>query len=193
MPCPEERDDFMRLLNTAGRLMDRVLLGFAWLAGLLMMFSLITVCIDVILRYFFNRPTGWVLQFSEYILLYIPFLAAAYVLREERHIRIDIVLNRLSRRAQSLTNMVTSILGFSVLSVLTYYGTWITHDFYVRNVPTLKYLKMPEFLVIMVIPLGCGLFALQFVRRACQCYQEYKDGKGEGRNPQREAREKTSI
>jgi len=154
-----------------GRILDRLMEGFAWLAGLLMMFSLITVCIDVVMRYFFNRPTGWVLQFSEYILLYIPFLAAAFVLREESHIRIDIVLNRLTEKARSLINMVTSLLSCIVLAILTYYGTYITIDFYQRNVPTLKYLKIPEFLVIMVIPIGCFLFSIQFIRRAYRYYK----------------------
>ena len=154
-----------------GRILDRLMEGFAWLAGLLMMFSLITVCIDVVMRYFFNRPTGWVLQFSEYILLYIPFLAAAFVLREESHIRVDIVLNRLTGKTRSLINMVTSLLACLVLAILTYYGTYITIDFYQRKVPTLKYLKIPEFLVIMVIPIGCFLFSIQFIRRAYRYYK----------------------
>jgi TRAP-type C4-dicarboxylate transport system permease small subunit len=163
------------------RMLDRVMEGFAWLAGMLMMFSLITVCIDVVMRYCFNRPTGWVLQFSEYILLYIPFLAAAFVLREESHIRIDIVLNRLNRKAQSLLNMATSLLACLVLAILTWYGTYVTIDFYQRQVPTLKYLKIPEFLVIMVIPIGCFLFSVQFVRRAYRYYKAFgaKREKGE--------------
>lgn len=164
----------MSTLAKAGRVLDGVVVGFAWAAGALMMFSLITVCMDVVLRYFFNKPTGWVLQISEYILLYIPFMAAAYVLREDSHIRIDIVLNRLKPRAQAVLNMITSVLSFLVFLVLTYYGALVTVDYYQRNVPTLKYLKMPEFLVIMVIPVGCFLFALQFARRACENAREMK-------------------
>jgi C4-dicarboxylate transporter DctQ subunit len=167
----------MDFLSKMGRILDRLMEGFAWLAGLLMMFSLITVCIDVVMRYFFNRPTGWVLQFSEYILLYIPFLAAAFVLREDSHIRIDIVLNRLACDTQSLINMVTSLLACLVLAILTYYGTYITIDFYLRNVPTLKYLKIPEFLVIMVIPMGCFLFAIQFMRKAYGHYTVFRKRK----------------
>ena len=166
----------MNLLAKIGRILDRLMEGFAWLAGLLMMFSLIAVCIDVVMRYFFNRPTGWVLQFSEYILLYIPFLAAAFVLREESHIRIDIVLNRLTRKTQSLISMITSLLSCLVLAILTYYGAYITIDFYQRNVPTLKYLKIPEFLVIMVIPIGCFLFSIQFIRRAYRYYKAFGTG-----------------
>ncbi|MBC8459489.1 MAG: TRAP transporter small permease [Deltaproteobacteria bacterium] len=168
----------MDFLLKTGRILDRVMEGFVWLAGLLMMFSLITVCIDVVMRYFFNNPIGWVLQFSEYILLYIPFLAAAFVLREESHIKIDIVLNRLNQKTQSLINVVTSLLGFCVLIVLTYYGTYVTFDFYQRKVPTLKYLKIPEFLVLIVIPIGCFLFAIQFIRRAYRYYKTLEAEKG---------------
>jgi len=161
----------MELSSKMGRLLDRVMEGFAWFAGFLMMFALITVCVDVVMRYFFNNPTGWVLQFSEYILLYIPFLAAAYVLKEESHIKIDIVLNQLSEKAQTLMNVVTSTLGFFVLVVLTYYGALITFDYYQRKVPTIEYLKIPEYLVIIVIPIGCFLFSIQFIRRAHKYYR----------------------
>ena len=161
----------MELSSKMGRLLDRVMEGFAWFAGLLMMFALIAVCVDVVMRYFFNNPTGWVLQFSEYILLYIPFLAAAYVLKEESHIKIDIVLNRFNQKVQALINMTTSILGFGVLLVLTYYGTIITFDYYQRKVPTIEYLKIPEYLVIIVIPTGCFLFSIQFIRRAHMYYR----------------------
>ena len=145
---------------------DWLVSAFALLAGVLMVFALVSVCVDVILRYFFNMPLPWVLQICEYILLYIPFLAAAYVLREEGHIRIDILLNRLGHRSRTRINTITSILGSMVLFVLAYYGALITLDYYRRGVPAIKYLKIPEFLIIGVIPLGCFLFAVQFLRRA---------------------------
>ena len=167
-------------LRTADRLFDRVIVIFAWIAGGLMMLALAAVCVDVLMRYFFNRPLPWVLQMSEYVLLYIPFLAAAYVLREENHIRIDILLNRLGRRTQHRVNTVTSLLGCVVLLVLTYYGGYITLDYYQRNIPTIKYLKIPEFLVIGVIPVGFFLFALQFLRRARDQARAAAGGQGDG-------------
>lgn len=162
-------------LKTLDRGFDRAIVFCAWIAGGLMMFALVAVCVDVLMRYFFNHPLPWVLQISEYILLYIPFLAAAYVLREESHIRIDILLNRLGRRTQNRVNTVTSVLGGAVLLVLAYYGTYITVDYYQRSVPTIKYLKIPEFLVIAVIPAGCFLFAVQFLRRAVEHVREARE------------------
>ena len=167
----------MGLSSKMGWLLDKVMEGFAWFAGLLMLFALITVCIDVVMRYFFNSPTGWVLQFSEYILLYIPFLAAAYVLKEESHIKIDIVLNRFNQKTQDLINVATSILGFGVLLILTYYGILITFEYYERKVPTIEYLKIPEYLVILIIPAGCFLFSIQFIRRAYKYYKALRERK----------------
>jgi C4-dicarboxylate transporter, DctQ subunit len=169
------RTTIMNFFQKIGRIIDIILVGFAWFSGVLMIFSLVSVCIDVVMRYFFNSPSGWILQISEYILLYIPFLSAAYVLKEDGHIKVDIILNFLNKKAEAMLNTVTSILGALVLFILTYYGVIVTFDFYVRKVPTLKYLKIPEFLVIIVIPVGCFMFALQFIRRANKYYQTYKN------------------
>jgi len=159
---------------------DKVVNGLAWLAGWLMIAALLMVCLDVTMRYFFNSPIGGVLQFSEYVLLYMPFLAAAYVLREESHIRIDIVLNRLSPGKERVISMITSFLSFLVMLVLTSFGTFITLDYYSRGVPVLKYYKIPEFLVTMIIPFGCLVFGLQFARRAYNLYREYRENPWSG-------------
>ena len=164
----------MNICRKAGRLMDVTITGLAWLSGILMLFSLVSVCVDVVMRYFFNRPSGWVLQISEYILLYIPFLSAAYVLKADGHIRVDILLNAMSRKTGALLNTMTSILGAGVLLVLAYYGFAATYDFYLRQVPTLKYLKIPEYLIIIVIPVGCLLFGLQSIRQATGYFKEYR-------------------
>ncbi|MBN2125959.1 MAG: TRAP transporter small permease [Deltaproteobacteria bacterium] len=164
-------------MSRIGTILDKVMTGLAWLGGVLMILAILMVCTDVVMRYFFSSPIGGVLQFSEYILLYIPFLAAAYVLKEDGHIKIDIILNRLSPRRQALVNTVTSALGSVVLLVLTYYGAFITLDYYRRGVPTLKYYKIPEFLVVMIIPIGCLLFSVQFVRKT---FNHYRSLRGTG-------------
>jgi C4-dicarboxylate transporter, DctQ subunit len=159
-------------MSRTNRFLDRVMRGFAWLAGIMMMTCVVGVCVDVVMRYFLDRPIPGVVQFSQYFLLYIPFLAAAYVLKEDSHIKVDIVLNRLRERTQSLINMITCILGSAVLLLLTYYASWVTLDYYWRKVPTMGYFKIPEFLVIMIIPIGCFLFSIEFIRKA---YGHFKD------------------
>lgn len=165
----------MDVFGRLGLILDKVIDGLAWLAGYLMVFATVMVSVDVGMRYVFNSPIGGVLQFSEYILLYMPFLAAPFVLKDDSHIKVDIIMNRLSPRIQALMNMVSSALGCVALLILSYYGAYITFDYYQRGVPSLKYYKIPEFLVIMIIPIGCFLFALQFLRKARNHRRELKN------------------
>ena len=55
----------------------------AILAGVLLIFLMLSVTLEVGLRYFLGRPTSWVVEICGYTLLYIPFLAAAWVLRTD--------------------------------------------------------------------------------------------------------------
>jgi TRAP-type C4-dicarboxylate transport system permease small subunit len=149
-----------------GKTLDFIEDCLAVTAGLMIVFAMLAVCGDVILRYLFNRPVGWVLQFSEYVLLYAPFLGAAYVLRNDAHITVDIVVGRLGPRARAWFGLWAAILGFAVMSVVTYEGAAVTLDHYVRAVPSLGTVRVPEYLIFIAVPIGTAPFALEFLRKA---------------------------
>jgi len=156
----------VKLPTKAGTIFDIVTKSLTWLACIFLMFATLAVSVDVVLRYFFNRPVVWVLEICEYILLYIVFLGAAWVLREEGHIRVGLLVDQLSSKTQSMFNVITSILGLMVCIVLSIYGTQVTWDYFLRSVPTLEFLKLPKFLVLMIIPIGSYLLSIQFLRRS---------------------------
>ncbi|MBW1774752.1 MAG: TRAP transporter small permease, partial [Deltaproteobacteria bacterium] len=81
---------------------NRIIEMGAFLGGVLLLFMMLSVTLEVGLRYFLGRPTSWVVEICGYILLYIPFLVAAWVLRREKHVKMDLVLGMLSPKAQSL-------------------------------------------------------------------------------------------
>lgn len=170
----------MGWLKKTGIIFDRIIVGLAWAAGVLLAFATVTVCIDVVFRYFFNRPVAWVLEISEYILLYMTFMAAAWVLRDESHIKVDLLVNRLSPRGQTLMSIVTSVIGGFVMLSLAWFGGRVTLDFYRRGVPTLEYLKTPEYLVLMIIPAGSFFLGVQFLRRAHKYLRSRQQEEAEG-------------
>lgn len=129
------------------------------------MFSTIGTCIDVIFRYFLNRPIHWMLEITEYIMLYIPFLGAAYVLKEDGHIRVDILVNHLNEKARRVLNIITSFVGGMVMLTYTWFGGQVTWEYFKRGVPALESLKTPMFLILMVIPIGGFFFTVQFFRQ----------------------------
>ena len=148
-----------------GKMVDRIIVFLFWVAGGLLLFVTVGTCVDVILRYSFNRPIHWMLEITEYAMLYIPFMGAAFVLKEDGHIRIDLVITFFSERVRGWLNVVTSLVGGIVMCVYTWFGAQVTLDYFRRGVPSLESLKTPMFLILMIIPIGGFFFSIQFFRQ----------------------------
>jgi TRAP-type C4-dicarboxylate transport system permease small subunit len=161
-------------MRTTGTTFDKILVALFWIAGALLIFSTVGTCIDVILRYCFNRPIHWMLEITEYIMLYIPFLGAALVLKEDGHIRVDILINHFSDRMRTWMNVITSLVGGLVMLTYTVFGGQVTLDYYKRGIPSLESLKTPMFLILMIIPIGGFFFTTQFFRQMVGYYQKLK-------------------
>ena len=132
----------------------------------LLIFATLSVNAEVIMRYFFNRPTMWVMETSEWTLLFITFLGAAWVLKREGHIRMDLLITRLNPRASAILNSITSILCAATMLVVAWYAVEATWDTLQRGVLTYGRLELPIYFVTAVIAVGSFLLSAQFLRRS---------------------------
>lgn len=145
--------------------LDKALDGMAFLAGCILIFIMLSVCSDVILRTFFKAPQIWVTEVIEVMLLYITFMGTAWLLREEGHVQVDIIISRLSPRTVSILAVLSSLIGIFVSFVLTTFGTSITLDYYHRGVYTPSAMEIPVYLILIIIPVGSLFLLIQFIRR----------------------------
>ena len=155
----------MKWLTKSGTIFDRVIGAMAFLAAIILVFVLLSVCLEVVLRYFFNRPTIWVVELSEYSMLFLAFLTAAWLLKEEGHVRIDVVLAQLEPKTQALFNIITSILAAVACGVLVWYVGKVSWVHLARWDLTPTLLRLPKGALMSVIPVGCFLLFIQFLRR----------------------------
>ncbi len=77
------------------------------------------VLIDVILRYVFNSPFIWTLEFSEWWLLLVFAFALPECTRRHGHIRMDLIYGRLPRRVKQYFSVVYSGLGIWLFYLLS--------------------------------------------------------------------------
>ncbi len=162
----------MKFLNKLGAFMDRLNGVTAVLGVLIIVFIMVSISFGVVMRYFVHQPLQWVLEISEYSLLYLTFVATAWVLKKEGHVKIDVLLDRLGHRGRAVTNAVTSVVSSLVCFVLVWQGTRITYEYFVMGRFEDTPLAIPTGYVLAVIPFGSLLLALQFLRRA------YANGRG---------------
>lgn len=161
-----EEDKEMKILDSFERTYAWVLNIFVLLAGLLLIFLMLSVGLEVCLRYFFGRPTSWVVEIAGYILLYIPFLVGPWVLKNEGHVKMDLFFNFLRPKTQYFLNTVTSIFGALICFVLTIYGIKVSLYLAEMDYKTPTILMLPKSLIIAIIFMGSFLMALQFILRA---------------------------
>ena len=112
-------------------LFDRFSDVMGWIAGVLNLLMLVNVFYDAIMRYFFN--TGSIaLQEMEWHLFAIVFLfGIAYGLKEDGHVRVDVLYDRFSPRWKAIVNIGGAVLLLLPLSVLIIEGSvWYVQEAY---------------------------------------------------------------
>lgn len=156
----------MKRLKKITSLLDSVMVFLVFFSFGLLICAVLIVCAEVVLRYVVNKPLTWVEQISGYILVYIVFLNAAWVLKKEKHIKLDILHERLSLKSQTWFNVITSFLGAVICLVITWFGVAVTWDYFQRGTPSVEMLRIPLFFIWWVIPVGGFFLFIQFLRRA---------------------------
>src|SRR4030042_181154 len=164
----KETDEKESLLTKAGKAFGRLLDFFAVLAGIIAAFITVTVSAGIITRFMFNRPMAWVIEISEYSLLYIAFLSAAWVKKNNHHVSVDLVYNSFSPKNKVIADLFTSILGGLVFLIVTYYGFKVTRNQYITKYFTPTFLEAPKFIVTLIIPVGSFLLLIQIIRKICR-------------------------
>lgn len=146
-------------------LFDRLIETLAFLAGTLGILMMAAISVDVVSGYVFHKPIMGVLELSEMVLLYVTFLAAAWVLREEGHVNMDFVLLLLKPRAGAWLNAVTSLFCAAMSFVLFWYGLKATQSLFQEGLLESGTIEINQGYLIMVIPIGSLPLFFQFLRR----------------------------
>lgn len=161
--CPvveKEHDDSLEPL-----LFNRVISRVNGFAGEFVAYwSVIAVFVyyyEVIARYVFNSPTNWAHE-SMFLMFGMQYLiAGGFCLRENAHVRVDVIYTHLSKRTQAIMDLVTSLFFF--IFVLTLLGTgWIFfNDAYQVGEVSFTEWAIQYWPIKFALPLGAALLLLQ--------------------------------
>jgi TRAP-type C4-dicarboxylate transport system permease small subunit len=135
-------------------------------AALILVLVTVSVDFEVVMRYVFNSPTAWVFDFSEYAIVFILFLSTAWVLSEEGHVKIDLLVKTFSPKTQRVVNIVTSIVGAVACAIFFGYALWVIFDIFQAGDLLWRATIVPKGPIWMIMPIGSFLLTLQFARRA---------------------------
>lgn len=149
-----------------GKLFDRVLFALAYVAAVILLVMMISIDVDVVKRYIFLRPLPGVINIAEFALLYMLFLGTTWVLSNDKHVKIDILLINLPGKVQCIVNTISSSIAALATLMFSIFGWVITWEAFQANAHLVRSIVVPKAAVYVVIPIGSLLLTIQFIRRA---------------------------
>ena len=155
-----------------GRYLTRTTALYDWLvrysfyaSGVLVMALALSIGANVVMRWLFQEPLGWIVEGGEYILLFVTFLASAHLLHENGHARMLLLVEHLSPPRARLLNLFSAVIGAVVSLILA----WVTADSTIESIRFGNFyrgaIELPQAAVWWVIPFGFLLLAVEFMRQ----------------------------
>jgi len=168
--------------------LDRLIDGLAVIAGMLMIGLVLLVCADVLVR---NMPKvlpealspflsdkgvadlrvslesisiPWSLELAEYFLYAVTFLGAPWVLRDQGHIVVDLVLQVLSPASKRRAVFASHVIGAIVCLILCYYSFRVLLRSHAAGNKVVKTWTFPEWWPMLIVPPVFLILALIFLR-----------------------------
>lgn len=118
------------------------------------------IVLGVILRYVFGISFAWNIELCRYSFVWLTFVGASYVRRDDGHIRIEIFLNYLKKRSSKnvlvLSQFFTKLITIIYLVLLIYFS-------YILSVRSWRFksqaMQLPQFFLYISVGIGSLMYA----------------------------------
>jgi len=152
-------------IATLHRGFERVAALLAAVAGAVILAMSLWITYDVLSRYFFDVASPWSFDLSEYSLVWITFLGAPWVLMQDRHVRIEILVDALPVPAQRALGVTMSAIAIGVCVILVWRTGIAAVEYFRNDIMMPRIWRIPRIWPYAVIPIGSVLLACAFVAR----------------------------
>lgn len=165
----------MKLFQTLYRELDRIIYWGGIVAGVFIIITTGMIFYEIVSRSFFNAPTSWATELSIYAIIGSCFIGAAYAVRANAHIKVDLLLHNVPVSMRKGMLIISSILGFLFSLTFTWFGWEHVMQSMELGFTSSSLLRIPMYLPVMLLPIGGILLCFSFL---LQCI-DYMNGKGE--------------
>ena len=144
---------------------ELVLTGCGFIVGLTILVIAVLISLDVLLRNLDLYSFGALLELTEYALFVTTFVGAPWVLWLGSHVRVDLVLTVAPAPVARAMEIVADTAGLFFSGVMGWHGFSVALVSFERGDLIVKELVVPEWTLMIVIPISCLLLAIEFLRR----------------------------
>lgn len=151
-------------MRTLERISYRLAKLAAYLSAIILVYMVLHILYEIILRVFFAKSTYVLDEFVAYATAAITFLCLAYSLHDDALIRVGMLLNKVKGRFRYILELFSVSLTLGVVGMITYYF-W-TKTFWrdlIRGTLSESIAEVPLWIPEIFALIGLLLFALQLL------------------------------
>jgi TRAP-type C4-dicarboxylate transport system permease small subunit len=134
------------------------------------LFAMLFVGAEVLMRYVFNSPIPGHLEGSELLMPIIVFLALSYTQATHGHVGMDLLLDSLAPGVRRYATMATLLVSIFVCAVLAYFSFKAAYQLWLYDDVTMSPPYFRTWPAAAAIPLGYGLIAVRMYIQVLHVY-----------------------
>lgn len=153
--------------------LNRIYTAFEdYFSGGMMFIGLTLVFINVIMRYFFNKPQSLLDEFSVYFVIWGTMAGLSVALRNNHHIKVDMLYNYLPVRIKWVVGIFSNTLGLAFAIFFVVYGAELVQNYIMYGQKSTDS-QFPLWIVNLIMPASGVMLGIRFIEKL---YNRVKGG-----------------
>lgn len=154
-----------KLINRLNKIEEFVLVVlFALMVGI--------IFVQVVMRYVFHNSLYWSEELGKFLFIWISWLGISIGERRGEHIKITMLVDKLSVKGQHIANIISEIIVIVICAVTVFYGVTLVFSQAGTNYAGIKISVAWGYLAVVV---GCGMMILRSIGMCLLSVRGMKD------------------
>jgi TRAP-type C4-dicarboxylate transport system permease small subunit len=152
-----------KLTDTITNGLDALIKSLSWVAYGVLSLMVLLVVTNVVGRFLLHKPLLGTVELVELMMVIIAFLAIPYTAVKQGHVRVNLIISRLSRRTQTILGSIVFFLSAAIFGVITYQGSLLAIAYTHKLGEGTPVFLIPFAPFRFVLVLGCLLICLKLL------------------------------
>lgn len=133
------------------------------ISGISLLFILGSVSYGVLSRELFDKSVLWTNDLASYLMIYLVFLSAPWLLNRGGQVNVDIFVSKLTGLKEHINNIFILFVSAIANSILFYYSFEVTIESYKKGTVMLDNIPWPQYILLAPIVIGSFFLTIRFL------------------------------
>lgn len=131
-----------------------------WLNGLILLIMFLATVTQIVFRTILRIPASWSVELARYLFVLIVFVGATALMKDEGHLQIAVVIDRLPEGAKKIFRFVTRLLILPFVMIMTWGAYMNTTSTWDAVLPTVSWIRIGYIYLAIFL---CGMMMLFYL------------------------------